>query len=190
MSRFVVFDVDDVLCPTSEPLQKALTQVTGKDIPVSEWFDFNLMRVYGVSYEVVHEAFHVGKLLETPMHEFTATLFDAVRASGLKVGVLTARSWHPDAHAQTLARLQEMNAVPDRLTVCDHGKSKAEYIRDFGEVVGYVDDNASHVHDVSLALPKTLCFLRNKPWNASYQISEAQPNVQRVDCPTELLKFL
>ncbi len=190
MSKYVVFDVDDVICPSSIPLQKALTLLTGKDIPLKDWYDFQLTRVYDVPFSVIEEAFHVSHMLETDMHDFTSAVFQAVRDAGMRVGVLTARSWHPHGHEKTLEKLEQANARPDKLLVCSHSKSKADYIQNFGEVALYIDDNASHIHDVSAVMQGTTCLLRNNPWNLRYEIPESRKNVHRVSCASEIVKFL
>lgn len=184
---YIVFDVDDVLCETSVPLQQALTITTGKNIPCKDWFDFSLPTVYEVAFDKILAAFHLGNILHTPFNSQVKPLFNEVKQN-FSIGVLTSRAWHPEGEAITKQAFEKEGLHVDKLIVAEHSKSKAEYFHEFGEVALYVDDNIHHIKDVAAINPNTLCVIRTQPWNVAHELT--LPNMARVPCVTHIRKFL
>lgn len=190
MKKLFIFDVDDVMYDLKHTIQKALTLETGKDIHHEDWYSFNLNTVYDVDIKVIFDAFHKHDILNNGVLNFDIyKVIDSLKQSGVETLALTARGWHPKGEEITQAFFEDNKINMDNIKVVQHHESKSDYIaslKDY-DIIGYVDDNARHIHQTKQLLGEDIrkYFLRNQPWNRSYDTLELG-NIDRINSLLEI----
>ena len=163
---WIIFDMDEVIVNIRDPLAEHLNVVSGKNIPSEDWYQHDLSGVYGIENSVVMETLASSRCLERATIEPDAVA-SIVRAKelGYRVGILTALGWHPKGLDLTQKSVVEYQLPIDHIVAVPIDAKKSDSIRaNFpGEIIGFIDDNATHVEGVgSIGI---LSCVRDRPWN-------------------------
>jgi len=165
---WLVFDMDDVLVDLSTHIEKHLNTRTGKNISKTDWYTFNLGEIYDIDSDSLYDMFFETSMLETT--KMTKSIADTLikAKTYYKVGILTARGWHPDAYNITQNMLLECDVVVDKLHIVAHHEKKEDAITQHfqGHIAGFVDDNIAHVkgvHEKGIE-----AWILTQPWNSTY----------------------
>jgi hypothetical protein len=190
MKKLFIFDVDDVIYDLKHTINRALTSETGKDIHPDDWHSFNLNTVYDVDIQVIFDAFHKHDILNTGELNFDVyKVIDYLNQAGVETLALTARGWHPKGNEITQAFFENNNIEIGNIKVVQHHESKSDYIASLTgyDIIGYVDDNSKHIHQTKQLLGGDIkkYFLKNQPWNSSYDIQELG-NIDRISSLLEI----
>jgi len=178
--KWVFFDVDDVLVDTSTPLELALRKMTGLHLPHTAWPNHMFTELYGIGKERAEEMRAVWvqeRVLET------AQVFDGVRETfhefadeGYRLGLITARAWHPKAREITEAMVNENGLPVEEIKLMGFFDSKADILRDCGlSIHGFIDDTARHAQGVAALGVHSV--LQSRFWNQS---AVDTPRVERI----------
>lgn len=185
MKKLFIFDVDDVIYDLKHTIQNALKIETGKDIHSDDWYSFNLADVYDVDMKIIFDSFHEHDILRNGVLNFDIyKVIDYLKKSDIETLALTARGWHPEGDEITKMFFKANEIEIDNIKVIQHHESKAEFInklKDY-DILGYVDDNSSHIHNTNLLVGDKVnsYFLKNQPWNKNYNAEELK-GIQRID---------
>lgn len=170
---WVWFDVDDVLVDTSFQLEKSLRKFTGLDRPVAAWPNHMFTEIYGIPAEhrdLMRQAWVDDQVLET------AELFDGVKEAlelvatkGYRIGLITARAWHPNALNITEGMARDFGLPAERVILLNFVDSKHGLLEASGtEIAGFIDDTPRHVQG---ALDRGwLGRLATRSWNLGSEI--------------------
>lgn len=168
--KWVIFDLDDVVYNFREQwYQSSLAE--GIDIPHwSQWPSYDDLSYFKFNnQEDLRAMFIKHKVLENaePEPEARAAI-ELLKASGFKVGALTARSWHPEAHEATIESFNRNGLMFDKLVISGlHNDRKSAHIDKFGgNILGFVDDSPQHVKDFTENNVSNV-YLRQRPWNTA-----------------------
>lgn len=165
-----VIDLDDTLLDMRTTLMGVLNEHTGLDLHWKNWQSLTAEEVYGVSQKDFFKVTTEKKVIERmqPHPEAQRFLFN-LKFRGLKVVLLTARSWHPNGAAVTKKFLRDQQLPYDELIVCDVESHKYEYITEqMGPVLFTVDDSVRHSNGFNAMEERRphYVFGYSHPWNA------------------------
>ena len=169
--KLAVFDVDDTWYSLKEPIHKALMAETGKDIHPDKWFSFMLNEVYGVSNEVIFNAFEKHNILVGGVVDHSIKdLLKHFKEEGYTNLALTSRGWHPEGESLTHKLLDDNGIHFDHVQVVTHGQSKGGILKaqwaDKFKVDFFIDDYEKNIHGVANAIEgNPLIVVKNQPWN-------------------------
>ena len=82
-----------------------------------------------------------------------------------RIGILTARGWHAKGLELTLAAVKTFGLPVDHVVAVPLEAAKHQVIEKHfpGDIVGFVDDNPSHIKGVTaIGIPS---YVRDRPWN-------------------------
>lgn len=166
MKKWIVFDVDDVICNFRESLHQSFKQL-GKDIHWSTWEIYKHVDIYQLNnekelldhmrdYQVIEKAI---------VEDLVKDLFERLKEKGYYIGLLTARGWHDQGQELTHNFVDKYKLLVDKVVISgQHMDKKSAHIDKFdGKVVAYIDDSIHHVADFNEQ--GVLAFLLNRPWN-------------------------
>lgn len=166
MKKWIVFDIDDVICNFRESLYQSFKAI-GKDIHWTEWETYQHTKIYGYSKDeelFLHMASHqVVEKAEIEQEVFD--LFHRLKEQGYHIGLLTARGWHNQGYEITEQFVNKYNLPVDKIVISgQHLDKKSDHIPQFdGQIVAYIDDSIHHIQDFTdKSIP---AFLMNRPWN-------------------------
>lgn len=166
LDKWVVFDVDDVICNFRESLYQSLKK-RGINIPWQEWSHYNHVKMFNFNDEKelhLHMAQH--SVLENSLVEKEAlSVMLSLKQKGYKIGLLTARAWHTEGQLITQAFIEKYNLPIDKLVISgQHMDRKSAHIDKFqGVVEYYIDDSIHHIQD--FLSHQVRAILMNRPWN-------------------------
>lgn len=194
MKKLFIFDVDDVIYDLKFIIHKALKEETGKDIHPDDWFSFNLNTVYDVDISKIFDAFHKHDILNNGLiNNQIHSVMDYLKQSNIETIAVTARGWHPEAETITNNFFEENKIPMDKIKVVHHHESKSDFIASLNgyDIIGYVDDNSKHIHQTKQLLGNDIknYFLKNQPWNKSYDVQELG-GIHRIDKLNEIKNHL
>ena len=175
MNKWIIFDVDDVLCMYRESLYQSF-KARGKDIHWSRWETYRHADIYGLeTYEELIDYMVDNAILENSELEPGALAFmQAFKEQGYSIGLLTARGWHDKAMDITQAFVQKYHLPVDKIVIAGFMKKKTDYIPEFeGDIVAFLDDSASHIEDfIQQGIAQS--YVMDRPWN------QHRPDLPRV----------
>lgn len=171
MSKWIVFDVDDVICNFRESLYQSFFNV-GKDIHWSEWSSYNHTIIYNLSEDKeLHNHMKDHFVLEkSTLEDGVLELMNRLKKNGFNIGLLTARAWHSNGQDITQDFIEKHQLPIDKLVISgQHKDKKSVHIDKFpGEIVSYIDDSIHHVQDFREKGVNAL--LLDRPWNQDSQL--------------------
>jgi uncharacterized HAD superfamily protein len=187
MDKWIVFDVDDVICNFRESLYQSFKD-KGLDLPWQDWNHYNHVKMFNFTHEKelhlhMKEALVLEKsLLEEGVREVMTNL----KQKGYKIGLLTARGWHSEGEIITQAFIDKYSLPVDKLVISgQHMDRKSAHMDKFkGEIAYYIDDSIHHIQDFLSQGVKA--FLMNRPWNQDsilpriHSLKEFEEQVQPV----------
>lgn len=172
MDKWIVCDVDDVLCNFRESLYHSFKQFN-LDLHWSQWNTYNCVSIFGLKNEAeLHQHMIEHMVLENSDLELgVLDFFNEIKSCGFQIGLLTARAWHKDAQ-QITEQFVHKHALPvDKVVISGfHMDKKSSHINKFtGKIEAYIDDSSHHIEDfISLGINNT--YLMDRPWNKSYNL--------------------
>lgn len=168
MDKWILFDVDDVLCNFRESLYTSFKP--HKDVHWSTWDNYDCVKLFGLKNEAeLHVHMRDKKVLEnSDLEPGALDMFNQLKYSGYHIGLLTARAWHKEGKDITEQFVHAHNLPVDRVVISGfHTDTKSSHIPKFtGEIKAYVDDSVHHVQDfISQGVSQS--YLMDRPWNKS-----------------------
>lgn len=182
----VAVDLDEVICEMTKPLRKALHEATSQDIPVSEWHDYYLGNIYGISKDEVFNIIREHQVLwNAAPFRGAVEAVGQLKERGFNVHIVTARhQFDPDGEKTTLW-LKEHGIQYDQLHISCHKRGKAEIMKEISPVA-MIDD---HHENITECYPHTfMSILINRPWNSDVKFNESAV-MMRADSLGEAIKL-
>lgn len=182
----VILDADDVLVDLKYSLCATLNKYTGKDISCEEWGSFNITEIYdNLHIQEFYDLITENHLLRNadPIDNARSTLIK-IRELGYRIVIISARAYHPDAHAVTVDWFKRKEIPFDAVHISGGGIRKSYYANIYDDIVASADDNLDNCIDF-----KEKCNIKNvllvtQPWNVS------DTSFQRIANISELLNYL
>lgn len=170
--RTIWFDVDDVLVDTSALIEKSLRDLTGREIPVSTWRNHDFASMYGLCERGIKDMrerwLDDGVLEKAPLRAGVSEAMAELGKAGYKLGLITARGWHPEGEGVTWAMAEEHGLPVSELVVVRFEQEKAQVLRELGmDVSGFVDDTYRHVK--GCLDNGWRAYVMSHPWNEQYE---------------------
>lgn len=180
--RWIFFDVDDVLVDTSKQIEQAMHKMTGLHLPCEQWPHHMFTELYKIGAERRDEmrALWVQeKILENAaVFPGVTSAMQQLAGDGYRLGLITARAWHPDARRITETFVNEHRLPVDEIRLLGFFDSKADVLRDSGLTIqGFVDDTTRHAQSCAEAgIPSVLL---SRAWNQDAPAS--LPRIESLD---------
>jgi uncharacterized HAD superfamily protein len=186
--KWIVFDVDDVLCNFRESLYQSFRKI-GKDIHWSQWEVYHHSKIYNLPDTLsLHNHMKDSLVLENAEVEQEALeVLTQLKKEGYKIGLLTARAWHAEGQNITEEFIFKNNLPVDKLVISgQHQDKKSMHIDKFeGKIIAFLDDSIHHVKDFQEhGIP---AWLQSRPWNES---DKALPRVASLKEFYQQIKIL
>lgn len=166
--KTIVFDIDDTIADLKNPMCQALNKYTGKTIHWNDWNKFNItdQDLYNISYSELCDVLINGNILQNiiPLKE-TREVLTEIKSRGYNLVYITARGYHPNAYNVTKQWFADWNLPCDSLYICEKGKTKPEYVKDYKDIRMFIDDRFDNCKDFRSEKSKTTVVLKNEPWN-------------------------
>ena len=161
-------DVDDVIVDTSELMELTLRRMTGKAIPSETWPHHGFAEIYGFGSGEMEKLrgmwMEDGLLERAPLRAGVSKALSAIEQAGCSIGLITARSWHPQGEALTWAMAAKHGLPVSEVVVLSYEECKAQRLAAMGvRVDGFVDDTHRHVR-ACLSKGWRACLM-SQPWN-------------------------
>lgn len=182
----IVIDLDDVICDLCTPFHKALSHYTGKDIPVSEWSDFNLKNIYGISTDELFDVLKGYSVFENakPIEDSLLAL-NKINKYGFNSHIVTSRNRLDPTGEMTRTWLETHNIDAELNITCER-KGKSDVVKHIRPIL-MVDDHAKNIVDCS---PYSFGLtIIDKPWNQDFDES-LLGNVVRKQTLSEAISLL
>lgn len=179
------FDVDDVLVESTPLFQESLDRWSGTVVPWQTWTHNQFHKFYGVkddddeTFALLRKQWKDDRILErSPLFEGVSETLQKLSDQGFKLGLLTARAWHPDGVAITQTMADDHHLPVSQIISMDYSGTKAEFLKKTGtRVEGFIDDTIRHVEGgVSAGFN---AVLMHQPWNVQ------ATHLARVKCMTD-----
>lgn len=175
----ILLDLDDTFFNARHVLADAIEAEHGLKSDPDTWTTYRFSEIYNLPEDQVinawikHDVFSKMNLTQGALR-----LFGYCRARGIHIEFVTMRGFDPDAHARTIARLQEvLYFTPDEgnysVTVTKWGENKHDKFKSRNPIL-FCDDSHTAVRDMQRAYPNMFCCLMAHPHNRQYRI--AVPN--------------
>lgn len=175
MNKWIVFDVDDVICNFRQSLYQSFKE-KGLDIPWQTWNHYNHVKMFNFNQESeLHQHMKEYLVLEKSLlEEGVLEVMHSLKEKGYQIGLLTARGWHAEGMAITQAFIEKYDLPVDKLVISgQHMDRKSAHIHKFeGEVVYYIDDSIHHIQDFLSHGIKA--YLMSRPWNQDCEFNRVQ----------------
>jgi uncharacterized HAD superfamily protein len=164
--KWIVFDVDDVICNFRESLYQSFKDI-GKDIHWNDWTSYRHNEIYSLSgeEELRYHMAHYEVMQKSHLEEHVCEIFNRLKQKGYSIGLLTARGWHEEGLKITEQFVEKYNLPVDKVVISGmHMDKKSAHKDKFdGELVAYIDDSIHHIEDFT---SQHICaFLLDRPWN-------------------------
>lgn len=180
-NKWIVFDVDDVICNFKESLYTSLVEI-GKDIHWSKWNQYSHTIIYDMTESQLHLHMKNYNVIENSLLEpGVLELFNKLKKEDFKIGLLTARGWHNDGEKLTQEFVDKYKLPVDKIVISGfHTAKKSLHIDKFeGEVIAYVDDSIHHIQDFT---EKNIpAFLLDRPWNQNSNLPRMHALIEFYD---------
>jgi hypothetical protein len=165
------FDVDDVLVESAPLFQASLDKWSGLCVPCETWEHNAFHLFYGVASDDAERMAELrllwqrDRVLErSPLSEGAAQALDEVHNMGLKIGLITARAWHPDGLAITEQMARDNHLPVERVVTLPFESTKADLLALQGvRVESFLDDTTRHAEACAKAGYRSAVLTR--PWN-------------------------
>lgn len=193
MKKWIVFDVDDVICNFRESLFQSFKKL-GHDVHWSTWSSYKHTEIYPIKDESdFHDHMVNHQVLENALiEEHVKELFTQLKKDGYSIGLLTARAWHENGYNITQKFIEHNQLPVDKLVISGkHMDKKSDHIAVFeGQIIAYIDDSIHHVVDfLEHDIP---AFLMNRPWNEQakelprvHTLNDFKEQIQQLDQKTK-----
>jgi hypothetical protein len=173
LPKAVIWDIDDVLTPTSNVFYDMVIKTHGQCAHPDEWHDYLWNGHIGAkSDKELHQYLIKQRLIETCLpYDHTKEALTLTAEAGLKNVLVSARGWHPSPYRTThrWIDLHKLTLVLHDQHFVQHQESKRERLEKLThryDIVGYVEDNPFHITS-ALELIDNL-YLMQKPWNRDH----------------------
>lgn len=168
----VVWDIDDVLTPTSLCFRNSVLRTHGKCPHPDGWNDYAWGQHIGVDEgKALTDYLTEHQIIETAEpFPFTEQAFSTTKQMGYRNILLSARSWHPDPRGATGIWLSKyaLDHYVDSIeftTVDEPKKDRLETLSERYDIKGFVEDNSTHALAALLIVPNV--YLVKKGWNVA-----------------------
>lgn len=95
-----------------------------------------------------------------------ADVFQQLKDEKIRVNIVTARGWHPDALVVTEQTMEHYGLSFHKVHSMHYAMSKGDIIKEHGvNPMAFVEDTIRHCDNVNAALPTLPIYLVNHPWN-------------------------
>lgn len=165
--RKFVIDIDSVLTQTETVIHRILQAETGKDVPITDWFQYELGGVYGITDHQVYEAFlkhEHDMFMGVQTYPGARAFLERLREED-EVHIVTARGWSPLGESLTKRYFLQHELPYDSLTVIASSKLKGPFVKEIGAYAAK-DDHQDHLYSMLREQPTMKACLRDQPWNA------------------------
>lgn len=183
--KWAIFDMDDVVVNFIDNIYPHLKEVI-KDIPSKENIRSYAFENYFKSDDEFFAFLKDRKLIETSeIHKDAVEVINSFKQEGFKIGILTARGWHPNGFYLTKKYLTDHGVEFDKIVLSgDHKENKSQYLSEFnGDLHVFIDDSVRHVKGM---LDKdVLAVLQTRTWNEL-----CDEDLKRVDNLSEYRDFV
>ena len=189
MNKWIILDVDDVVLNFRQSLVESF-RANGLDIPWESWTNYHHVKIYNLPDEqAFHQHLITAKVLEkADLEPGCHEALGAIKEHGYKIGLLTARGWHPEGYKITQDFVGQHGLPVDKIVVSSgHLAKKSDYLTQFDGVThGYLDDSIHHVEDFR-AKGINNSYLLDRPWNKHsllarvYSLDEFSQKITRLD---------
>ena len=169
------FDVDDVLVESTPLFQESLDRWSGLHRPWQEWTHNRFHQFYGVAdddldiIQELRDLWRKERILErSPLSPDAGPVLRELSDMGLRIGLITARAWHPEGREIT-EEMAEAHQLPvDRVIAMHYEETKAGLLVQSGtQVASFLDDTTRHAQACHDAGFNSALF--RQPWNADAQ---------------------
>lgn len=166
MKKWIVFDVDDVICNFRESLYQSFKKL-GKDVHWTHWTEYAHVEIYGLeNSQALHKHMREHFVIEQALCEpGVKEMLTMLKTKGYYIGFLTARAWHEKAQSITSEFVSSNELPVDKIIISGfHKDKKSSHMNQFeGEIVAFFDDSIHHVKDFSEH--NIAAYLVDRPWN-------------------------
>jgi hypothetical protein len=167
---------------------ETLNIVTGKELHWSEWTTNHVEPLYGITNDEFLDIAAQFKFMERSLpHPEAVEFMHRLDEAGLEIVILTARAWHPRAHAITSGWLNMHGLIHHRVEVCGIFDNKADYIRHMDNVLMTIDDSQTHCNRFNAMAtnrPEHV-FAYGMPWNVN-----VDPGVIRINSMQDVHNYI
>ena len=170
MKKNIMIDLDDTMCSLSSLLKESLQKRTGKNIPVSEWSDYNLSKVFDTHPDIIFKSIVEDNLFEKVMIlPGVQNGFKELSKMGFFLSIVTARKEFDKDAEKTINWLKKHEIEFNSLHLVDHTVGKREIAKRLKPNY-FIDDNLDYIlssHDhVGTSV------LQRMPWNEGKETDE------------------
>jgi hypothetical protein len=88
---------------------------------------------------------------------------------GYRIEVVTARGWHPEGEAATVAFLDAHGFAYDKLHVVPLGVPKTSAYLSIGDIEAVIDDSPTHIRAAATLPNVKNTFVVDRPWNRAME---------------------
>lgn len=168
MKNEIWFDVDDTLVDTASEIHRCLLSRLGQDKPIETWPSMMFTQFYDMKGYDVHQMrawWQEDQILEqAQLFEGVFDMLHFLHETGARIGLITARAWHPEAKRITEEFIVRHGLPVQELKLLKFEESKLALLQDqASRIQGFIDDSPSHVKSIaSLNVPAVLI---RRPWN-------------------------
>lgn len=166
----IILDLDCVVFEVSSLMQESFFLLTGKDIPVAQWSQYNVDIIYNEPMTSMLNALIKDSVLERALPISGAQeAIVVLKEKGFHLVACTNRSFHPNAHEITAQSLARHGILVDALIINPENRCKGLSC----QAVAPADSRFTHIVDDHCA--NTASALRNgvaqeavlitQPWN-------------------------
>lgn len=172
MDKNVVLDLDDCLADFREPMCTLLRNITRKDIHWHSWDTYNVGEsFYGITGEEFCDSIIEHNILENlKPHSETKSILLELKKRNYNLIIISARGFHPFAYDITRKWFVNNDLLYDEIIITEHGKSKADYIKD-RKISLAIDDNIMNCESFIDSGKCDHVLLYDMPWNKNSEIS-------------------
>lgn len=167
-----VFDCDEVLCDFVPSFLRAAAaafpELVNKINDVADMMSFSHDDMEHIVPHLIEQR---AIEMSLPMKRATETV-QLVRDLGATPVIMTARGWHPNAKELTIEWCARWDLGIEDVIVVDLAHDKAEVINRLNNVIGFVDDSATHIRSAIAHTDVPNLYLFDQPWNQGSCTSE------------------
>ena len=181
--RIVVWDIDDVLTPTSLTFYDSVVRTHGTCIHPENWVDYSWGKHVNLPEGIETQKYITeNSLIEnTVPFTYTKEALTLVKDAGFKNSLLSARAYHPHPDEATDDWLiqRDLRNLVDQMyfvRVDDSKHHVLEKLKLHYDIHAFVEDNPFHACAALDIVPNV--YLLRRSWNKDYQ---DHPRLRHVD---------